>query len=161
MLATAMWKNPGVTFVPVTRDDPAAFRVVYRQRPETGGEAVLARSFFPCRGSPEGRTLEMYAYAFAGEHVHNQANFLAHEVGHILGLRHEFAPEKEGDLRSVTWMKRSPCSVMRYYRDSSHWHVTQQDVDEVQAFYDYTATEHAGMRLDVVTPELSVYPREQ
>jgi hypothetical protein len=158
--AIAMWKGVGVTFKQVKRDDPANFRVVYRDLPQSGRRDVLALAFVPNNGVPENRTLFIYALAFGKDHVNHQANFLAHEIGHVLGLRHEFSLETETASWSATWMSRSPNSVMKYYSDPSMWCVQQQDLDELQAFYDDPMTEYHNMPVRNFVPASIVYPAD-
>ncbi len=69
--------------------------MVYKDLPENGAAHVLAEVFFPNDGDPNSRTLYVYALAFAEKHKKNPANFFSHEIGHITGLRHEFAPDRE------------------------------------------------------------------
>ena len=158
--AIAMWKDVGVTFKQVSRNAPATFRVVYRDLPDNGQRNVLASAFFPNNGLPESRTLSIYALAFAKDHVNHQANFLAHEIGHILGLRHEFSLETETPWWSAMYMGRSPNSVMKYYSDSSMWHVQQQDLDELQAFYDDPMTEYYKKPVYNFVAASVVYPTD-
>lgn len=157
--AIYMWKSIGVTFKQVMRDSPASFQVVYRDLPVSGQKNVLASAFFPNDGSPKDRTLYIYLHAFSDVHINNQAKFLAHEIGHILGLRHEFS-EKEG-LWSATWMNRNPNSVMEYYGDSSLWCVQEQDIKELKSFYDSPMTEYHNTPVHRFSPKSVVYPRDQ
>jgi hypothetical protein len=158
--AIAMWEGVGVTFKQMSRYAPATFCVVYRDLPDDGPPSVLANAFFPNKGPPDSRTLSIYALAFTKAYINHQANFLAHEIGHILGLRHEFSLECETDCWSTQWMNPSPNSVMNYYRDPSMWRVQQQDLDELRAFYDHAMTEYNKKPvLDFVAPVV-VYPRD-
>ena len=70
---------------------------------------TLARGFFP--NTEDLNTLFVYKRAFDTDTVNFQSNIFAHELGHILGLRHEFAPQ-EGD--TVLFGERNPSSVMSY-----------------------------------------------
>jgi hypothetical protein len=159
--AISMWGSIGVTFKQVKRDSAANFRVVYRNLPVSGETNVLASAFLPNNGSPEDRTLHIYRLAFTEKHVNNQANFLAHEVGHILGFRHEFSMEKEGTYWSTTWKNRSPNSVMEYYSDSSLWRVQQQDLEELKSFYDSPMKTYHDRPVRDFKPQNFVYPRDQ
>ncbi|KIW90279.1 uncharacterized protein Z519_08923 [Cladophialophora bantiana CBS 173.52] len=94
--ATAEWNshNVGVTFNGVSDADDAAFVLAY------GGdnEGVLASAFFP-----------------DAEVLNTLRNVFLHELGHVLGLRHEFAlgPAlyEEGAFRMAT---TNPESVMSF-----------------------------------------------
>ncbi len=55
-----------------------------------GGD-TLARAFFP--NAEDLNTVFVYKRAFDPDTVNYQSNIFAHEVGHIIGLRHEFAPQ--------------------------------------------------------------------
>ena len=75
----------------------------------TDADGTLARAFFP--NTEDLNTVFVYKKAFDSDTVRYQANIFAHELGHAIGLRHEFAPE-EGDY--VLFGPRNPNSVMSY-----------------------------------------------
>lgn len=153
-----------VTFEEVTRNTKAHFRVVYKD-PVCADEAnVLASAFFPNRGPRNTRTLHIYALAFRKRHIGSQVQVLAHEVGHILGLRHEFAPES-AECRSFTYGRRNPDSIMSYPADWSTAKVTQQDIDELRGLYLDTRLflqDDAGddWHFQTITPRPFLYPYE-
>ncbi|KAK9444480.1 matrix metalloproteinase-11 [Metarhizium brunneum] len=155
--AIHMWMGVGATFKQVKRDRKATFRVVYRPKHRPGIEGVLANAFLPNGGRRNQRTLHIYALAFSDTHVDYQANILAHEIGHILGLRHVFAMEREREW-SATWMNPCQNSVMDYYTHSSLLRVQQQDLEELKAFYDSPMTEYQGKPVIDFVPRSSVYP---
>lgn len=105
--ATNMWNELelGVRFEWVGKLDDAEFVLAY------GGDAdgTLARAFFP--NDEDLNTMFVYKRAFDADTVNYMANIFAHETGHVLGLRHEFAPE-EGD--DVLFGPKNPLSVMSY-----------------------------------------------
>ncbi|KAJ6439173.1 matrix metalloproteinase-11 [Purpureocillium lavendulum] len=155
--AMGMWNNAGVTFRLVERNSLANFRVVYRNSPLDGRMETLASSFLPNNSAADKRTLYVYALAFTNAHLNNQAYFLAHEVGHILGLRHEFSMEREQCLWSTTFGSRNSSGIMAYYADSSHWRVTPQDLKEMEAFYNPSFTGQDGRKVMNYTPERVIY----
>lgn len=155
--AIQMWKGVGVTFKQVPQDSGASFQVVYRDTPEYGQKGILSKAFLPNNDAPEFRTLHIYRMAFSDAHRNNQSNILAHEVGHILGLRHEFSIEKEPQLWSATWMERNPKSVMGYFLDSSSWCVQQQDLDELECFYNSSMECYHGRPVVNFTAQSHVY----
>jgi hypothetical protein len=56
----------------------------------------------------------VYQKAFETGYINYLKNILTHELGHVLGLRHEFAPEKEPGTGAIVWGPRNPLSVMSY-----------------------------------------------
>ncbi len=74
---------------------------------DAGG--TLARAFFP--NTKDLNTMFVYKRAFDQDTVNFQVNIFAHELGHVLGFRHEFAPQEGG---AVLFGPRNPSSVMAY-----------------------------------------------
>ncbi|KAI1778638.1 hypothetical protein F4818DRAFT_305889 [Hypoxylon cercidicola] len=105
--AISMWGNPGVKYEQVDNNQKATFQIQYIDLPEDQDCKVYAESFLP--RSKRG-TLYVYERALEESVRAHLAKVLAHEIGHILGLRHEFASIKEGG--SMLWGKPSPKSVM-------------------------------------------------
>ena len=62
-------------------------------------------------------------------------NIFCHEVGHILGLRHEFAAIREATEPSVQWGPGNPESVMDYCRNPLEMAVHELDVTLITALY--------------------------
>ncbi|KAJ5294880.1 hypothetical protein N7508_009701 [Penicillium antarcticum] len=88
----------GVKFEWVQNIEDAAFVLTYAKDPIPG---VLASAFFP--NSVDLNVLNVYADAFEEGTVQYLKNIFLHELGHVLGFRHEFAPEFEtgANLKSM------------------------------------------------------------
>ena len=88
----------------------ACFQVLY------GGENgnVLASAFFPDDYRDILNELYVYQLQFEPEHKDTIANTMAHEIGHVLGLRHEFAEAEDlkYNVESIFYGIRNPDSVM-------------------------------------------------
>ncbi|KAE8165191.1 hypothetical protein BDV40DRAFT_297782 [Aspergillus tamarii] len=98
----------GVKFKWVTNLEEAAFVLAY------GGDNgdTLAEAFFP--NGKDINTLNVYRKAFEEENIQHLKNIFLHELGHVLGLRHEFAAEREAGVRSSQIGTANPESVMSY-----------------------------------------------
>lgn len=117
----------------------ACFQVAY------GGDQnnVLASAFFPDDYNNPLNTLYVYKRQFDDDQKTYVTNTMAHELGHVLGLRHEFAQEgipgwlqPEDSLRgpeSVIYGTRNEKSVMAYYVGQQ---IQQSDVDDIRSAYD-------------------------
>ncbi|KAI0469022.1 hypothetical protein F4859DRAFT_488262 [Xylaria cf. heliscus] len=153
--AIAMWQNIGVSFRKVSRDEPATFQIKYRDLPSDGSDDVYAEAFFPQAGPG---TLFVYKLALETANGDYLANFLAHEIGHILGLRHIFA-EEDREPRSLLWGSRNESSIMNRFADLSLYSVQEQDRTELRSFYDFTGQTYKGWFIRDFTPGRFVFPR--
>ncbi|GLA37952.1 hypothetical protein AnigIFM63309_004935 [Aspergillus niger] len=75
---------------------------------------VLAQAFFP--NEDDLSYLNVYSSAFQPGTVQYLKNIFLHELGHVLGFRHEFAPEYEDNMDDFTVQvgPRNSLSVMSY-----------------------------------------------
>ncbi|KAK4224650.1 hypothetical protein QBC38DRAFT_342774, partial [Podospora fimiseda] len=151
--AIASWGTEiGVTFCSVQRDAEAHFCVVYKDTPDDGSKDVLAQVFFPNDGPPEDRTVYIHATSFEPQHINNQIGILAHEVGHILGLRHGFAKTEEPEW-SIRFGQRYKSSVMERHDNTALYRVTDNDRRQVKEFYRSTKKTMDGRDVKTFIPQ--------
>ena len=81
--------NLGVTITKTDDQDSANFYLVYQANPTVGpGSRTLARAFFPHEVDQD---VVVFQKGFEPAGLAVLKNIFQHEIGHILGLRHEFA----------------------------------------------------------------------
>jgi len=131
----------GIEFQWVTNLEDAAFVLTY------GGDGgdTLASAFFP--NEDDLSVLYVYKKAFESGIMNHMTNIFLHELGHVLGLRHEFAPEVES--ASVQIGPRNPHSVMSYNFPPV---IQPSDVTSTKWFYQYTGGTINGVPLRYCTP---------
>ena len=139
--AADVWNSAkvGVTFKWVPRIEDAAFVLAY------GGElsTVLASAFFP--GDVELETMYVYQHGFdKSERTSERGKFtnygimknvFLHELGHVLGLRHEFAMKPETFEGGAVIMGSANIeSVMSYVFPPE---MQQSDIVDTRFFYNH------------------------
>ncbi|KAB8069346.1 hypothetical protein BDV29DRAFT_182916 [Aspergillus leporis] len=124
----------GVQLKWVADTKDAAFVLAYAG--DQGG--VLAEAFFP--NTVDLNTLNVYKGALEAGTIRYLKNIFLHELGHVLGFRHEFAPELEDKKTdySVQIGPRDPLSVMGYEFPPQ---IQQTDIMSAKAFYQFPGTE--------------------
>lgn len=147
--AISMWKGIGASFkyLEVDINGSATFVVTYRR---DGPRDLYARSFFP-----DDSTGELPVYNLALSNAAHLANILAHEVGHILGLRHEFADEYHPEGRifpCVLLGKKNPRSIMNYYKDPGQLKVSEQDLRGLKELYECNDGSYKGLPIHDYDP---------
>ncbi|KAL7939077.1 hypothetical protein V8C35DRAFT_180 [Trichoderma chlorosporum] len=142
-----------VRFKQVDRADHATFAVTY----ESGDGGAYARSFFPNESRGAGRKLVVFAKTLQVRDC--LVNILAHEVGHILGFRHEFAQvdKKERKYRSALIGEEDAQSVMNYFEHPSQLQVQKRDIEGLRTLYGSDRTEYEGMPVRDIDPETSIF----
>ncbi|KAH7139661.1 hypothetical protein B0J13DRAFT_558311 [Dactylonectria estremocensis] len=135
-IAAEEWNKAdiGVTFewVPLAKD--ATFVICH------GGAmgGVLASAFFP--NANDLNYLYVYTSAFRPPYKQGMWKIFAHELGHVLGLRHEFAIEGNPDMGlnaegrgAVVLGARNENSVMNYRRELPE--IQPSDIQDTKYFY--------------------------
>ncbi|KAF4999948.1 hypothetical protein FDECE_11350 [Fusarium decemcellulare] len=77
----------GINISETTEKESANFYLVYKVN-KSHEKGALAQAFFP---HEVGEDVIVFSYAFEGKNPSMLKNIFQHEIGHILGLRHEFA----------------------------------------------------------------------
>lgn len=144
----AAWNALGLgIIVKAVKDyEPAVFELAYRQDEPNGDGNSYTSAFFP--GAPaELRKILVFAKSFEPDHVDSLTNIFCHEIGHILGLRHEFAEEsaRERSVRSVQFGPRNRLSVMNRFEHPRMINLHPLDVVWVQSFYAYNEPYYHGV----------------
>jgi len=133
-------KSIGVQFRFVSNFNDMCFALAY------GGNlgTVYARAFPPT--SVDISFLYVYSYSFASNAINYMRHIFTHEVGHIIGLRHEFAMQEGG---AVLYGSTNPLSVMSYNFPPR---IQSTDVSSTRSLYNYTGQSVGGMRIVKYTP---------
>lgn len=137
----------GITFCETDDEDEATFYVRRRGKPDNGAKA-LAHAFPPNdHRKRKKRTLFVYDMAFR-EPRPNLAGVFGHELGHILGARHEFAKDED-----KPWETKDPSvrigsvnhnSVMRYPKVGEPWRVDDLDRQAIKSLYDFKGSHYTN-----------------
>lgn len=110
---------------------------------------TLARAFFPDGGQHD---IMLYPTMFE-QSEQEQKETLAHELGHVFGLRHFFAEISETDFPVRLFGKKNPESIMNYGEQSR---MTDDDRADLKALYALaragTLTEINGTPVRLVRP---------
>jgi len=146
--AAAAWNkalNGRAEFVYVDDPSDACFELVYHEAlPENRN--VLASAFFPDQYMNVLNQVYIYPLSFRKD-VRSEAPYtFAHELGHVLGLRHEHSQspvqqaksaedgtDKWGTTESILFGIRNPWSVMAYYDKGT---IQPSDVKTLNEAYD-------------------------
>ena len=126
--AASLWNSVkcGVTFAAASDPQKAHFDVIYDKR---GNDGATAMAFFPNAVDK----VYIYPPAFNDPATKKQlVNSITHELGHVLGLRHEHALE-EGGAFLIGEMNQN--SIMGYNRSTRS--LQQSDREGLKTFYKF------------------------
>lgn len=108
--------------------DEFDFEIIMRPDNCNAHGCTLASAFFP---NSNLNILTLYPKMFE-QNRFEQIETLVHEIGHIFGLRHYFAKEKEGSWRSEIFGHHYPLTIMNYGHQST---LTEQDRVDLKLLY--------------------------
>lgn len=123
--------NLGITFAATTDRNTANFYLVYAE--SAPGSRTLAQAFFP---NEVNQDVIVYSYAFEAEpNGYPMQSVFLHELGHVLGLRHEFAldPQTFEGAGAVRIFSSDANSVMSYQAPPT---MQESDREGTKAFYE-------------------------
>ena len=134
----------------VQSDDLWDFEIVMKAQDDCDANGcVLASAFFPDAGRHE---LNIFP-TLLDQEFNEQVETMAHEIGHIFGLRHFFAQISETRWRSEIFGTHQPFSIMNYGVNSV---MTENDKSDLKRLY---AMARSGELTDINgTPVKLVHP---
>lgn len=119
-----------VKFKPVQPNELWDFEIVINRNDDCDANGcVLASAFFP---DPGRNQLVIYPKMFT-QSQQEQVETLAHEIGHVFGLRHFFANISERRWASEIFGTHSPFSIMNYGARSQ---LTSNDKADLKRLYE-------------------------
>ncbi|KAJ4862325.1 metallo-peptidase family m12 domain-containing protein [Trichoderma breve] len=150
-----VWGKVDVSFKYLEVDYNGSATFVVRYSPGEC-ETTYAMAFFP-DALPRKSPAKLFVYELGLSKGAYLANIFAHEIGHIMGLRHEFADGKHREGRGfhcVLFGKKNPLSIMSYQEDLENLQVTAQDCSELKALYAYEGEKYKGLPIRDYDPIL-------
>ncbi|KAI0852464.1 hypothetical protein F5Y00DRAFT_273096 [Daldinia vernicosa] len=140
--------NVGIRFQDVPDDQPALFRLTYMSY-DSRHPTALAATFLP--GVLGDQRLYVYQSCFGELYVERMTTAFCHELGHILGLRHESAEEDADEMTpcfpSYLLGRRNRFSIMTRSLHPNIYRIHEEDYAGVRRFYGARADEFRGYRI--------------
>ncbi|EUC28713.1 hypothetical protein COCCADRAFT_40807 [Bipolaris zeicola 26-R-13] len=126
--------EPGVSISKTNNQDTAHFYLVYKPNPTVGpGRNTLARAFFPHEVDQD---VIVFSRAFDADAVPILKNIFQHEIGHILGLRHEGPTKDPKPIMSCnfppTMQDIDREQIAKFYKLRNGYKITGGPVTDVQ-----------------------------
>ncbi len=147
-----MSKINAVSFRYVSDPNDAAFVVEYKEQ-DAGDPSAYAKSYFPSDHDVL-NIVYVYRTAYTVGDVSRLANRFEHELGHVMGLRHEFViPDRENNEPGpVRYGPANPLSIMSYDPKRS---IQDSDWSNVQRLYWYfpAGSKLFGLTIVKVSPD--------
>ncbi|KAK1750546.1 hypothetical protein QBC47DRAFT_393688 [Echria macrotheca] len=146
-------RNVGVRLQLATKGERAAFAIKFCIRNNTleYEPQHYAIAFLP---HSETRVLHLFQTALAPKCEELLVDVLRHELGHILGLRHEDADTAESGQPSLQLSPPNSCSIMvRHFTPGTRVEIQETDVIAVRELYAMEDDSmHGGFRVITVDP---------
>lgn len=132
------------------RSDAWDFEIVMRQADDCDATGcVLASAFFPDAGQHK---LLIYPKLFEQSEA-EQLDTLAHEIGHVFGLRHFFALISETKWSAAVFGKHDKFTIMNYGADSKLTPADRSDLKKLyQLVWSGKLTEINGTKIRLMQP---------
>lgn len=145
--ATKPWNDMelGITLQPAMKGKTAVFELVFSPN-ISDSDRTLARAFPPDTRIKD-RKLVVYAKQFDPVYVDSMANTFLHEIGHILGLRHEF----QENIPSILFGEANDLSVVNQLGHPSLLHIQQTDSTWTRKFYAFDGRLLGGLPIRYVS----------
>jgi len=135
VLACSDWeKTCNVKFRQVNTEAEALFSVVYVEAEEEPGTISFAQAFFPNSRSREERLLMIFPGFFLQspnpseeEVLGSKTGTLRHEIGHILGFRHEHIRRRDAPFGNEDFGRNPDIEELTQYDSKSVMHYPYRD----------------------------------